>query len=374
MPSFPFAQACLKSFHVPLLFCRSRLCKLRENAAVEQTSAQPSLLWLLQLSSPSGFFLLVVSPPPSGFPIPLSAGFERMHPFRQDLVDAGGCQDEKKLGHIALQALRGLAFLHSSNLIHRDIKPANILLNRRGELKIADFGLARTLGEETEEIRNDSDGPPRLPALWPAEQTNRNGYCPVSDGVDHDHGRCHAANTPAPVTPVADGGDGGGEKEDNHFRMSGRTPKGSSSDRTSQHPALLLPQEPKDNEGAAGNSTARGESCIPVEASTTASLSTWEAEAGAGREARAPKSLHRARTFVGTVTYMSPERINGDEYSYSSDVWSLGMMLLTTALGRLPFGTGKGYWGVLHCIRWAPKMVHDCKNLPHTINQTRRKS
>lgn len=49
---------------------------------------------------------------------------------------------------------------------------------------------------------------------------------------------------------------------------------------------------------------------------------------------------------------MSPERISGDDYSYSSDVWSFGMMLLATALGRLPFETNKGYWGVLHCIRW----------------------
>ncbi|CAN0475795.1 unnamed protein product, partial [Ectocarpus sp. 8 AP-2014] len=69
--------------------------------------------------------------------------------------------------------------------------------------------------------------------------------------------------------------------------------------------------------------------------------------------------LHRARTFVGTTTYMSPERINGDEYSYSADVWSLGMMMLTTALGRLPFETNKGYWGVLHCIRDA-----DAPSLP----------
>ena len=32
-------------------------------------------------------------------------------------------------------------------------------------------------------------------------------------------------------------------------------------------------------------------------------------------------------TFLGTMIYMSPERIYGKKYSYSSDIWSLGLML-----------------------------------------------
>lgn len=42
-------------------------------------------------------------------------------------------------------------------------------------------------------------------------------------------------------------------------------------------------------------------------------------------------------TFVGTVIYMSPERINGKKYSYSSDLWSLGLMLIELATGRYPY-------------------------------------
>jgi len=37
------------------------------------------------------------------------------------------------------------------------------------------------------------------------------------------------------------------------------------------------------------------------------------------------------------VTYMSPERINGDEYSFDSDMWSLGLTLVECALGRYPY-------------------------------------
>ncbi|KAJ9478419.1 MAP kinase kinase PBS2 [Pseudozyma hubeiensis] len=44
-----------------------------------------------------------------------------------------------------------------------------------------------------------------------------------------------------------------------------------------------------------------------------------------------------ADTFVGTSTYMSPERIQGDQYSVKSDVWSLGVSIIELALGRFPF-------------------------------------
>mmetsp|Transcript_16941 Transcript_16941/g.39632 ORF Transcript_16941/g.39632 Transcript_16941/m.39632 type:complete len:479 (-) Transcript_16941:717-2153(-) len=41
------------------------------------------------------------------------------------------------------QVLRGLKFLHTSNVVHRDLKPRNLLVNSNCDLKICDFGLAR---------------------------------------------------------------------------------------------------------------------------------------------------------------------------------------------------------------------------------------
>ena len=43
------------------------------------------------------------------------------------------------------QALLGLLSLHKDHIIHRDIKPSNMLMNRRGEVKITDFGVSTLL-------------------------------------------------------------------------------------------------------------------------------------------------------------------------------------------------------------------------------------
>ncbi|KAE9410963.1 putative MAP kinase [Gymnopus androsaceus JB14] len=43
------------------------------------------------------------------------------------------------------QALRGLKTIHSADIVHRDLKPANLLLNANCDLKVCDFGLARSM-------------------------------------------------------------------------------------------------------------------------------------------------------------------------------------------------------------------------------------
>lgn len=44
-----------------------------------------------------------------------------------------------------------------------------------------------------------------------------------------------------------------------------------------------------------------------------------------------------ANTFVGTSTYMAPERIQGSAYTIKSDVWSVGLTVMELAIGRFPF-------------------------------------
>lgn len=44
------------------------------------------------------------------------------------------------------QLLTGVAYCHHHRVLHRDLKPPNLLINREGQLKLADFGLARAFG------------------------------------------------------------------------------------------------------------------------------------------------------------------------------------------------------------------------------------
>lgn len=44
-----------------------------------------------------------------------------------------------------------------------------------------------------------------------------------------------------------------------------------------------------------------------------------------------------ADTFVGTSTYMAPERIQGQKYTVKSDVWSFGLTIMELAIGKFPF-------------------------------------
>ncbi len=63
----------------------------------------------------------------------------------RQLIRSGECQPEEAL-RIVPQICEALQFAHDEGIVHRDIKPENILLDKRGRLKIADFGLARLFG------------------------------------------------------------------------------------------------------------------------------------------------------------------------------------------------------------------------------------
>jgi serine/threonine protein kinase len=51
------------------------------------------------------------------------------------------------------QICDALQFAHDEGIVHRDIKPENVMLDKKGRVKIADFGLARIMGREPENLR-----------------------------------------------------------------------------------------------------------------------------------------------------------------------------------------------------------------------------
>ena len=64
-------------------------------------------------------------------------------------IKPGRSLDSESILDIAAQVAEGLSFAHRSGIIHRDLKPANILLTADGKACLADFGLARTLFNDT---------------------------------------------------------------------------------------------------------------------------------------------------------------------------------------------------------------------------------
>ncbi|GMH42648.1 hypothetical protein BSKO_10567 [Bryopsis sp. KO-2023] len=70
--------------------------------------------------------------------------FEYMETDLHSVIRANILEEVHKK-YIMYQLFKSLKYLHSGELLHRDIKPSNLLLNSECQLKLADFGLARSL-------------------------------------------------------------------------------------------------------------------------------------------------------------------------------------------------------------------------------------
>ena len=204
----------------------------------------------------------------------------------QNVVNRGGCYHEPTLASIAIQALKGVAFLHSCSQMHRDIKPGNFLISRMGAVKVADLGIAKKM-----------DDPGIAKMAFTSKKEVRDRKLKRSDSQRQSLG--------------------GGSRNGNSFSLWLSSSK-----------------------------------VLGVFSSSRRLINTAE-------RMRHRNSLSRTNTFVGTVSYMSPERLDGEDYGYSCDVWSFGLSLMAVALGRFPgFNASQGdsqkkggYWSTLETVQ-----------------------
>ena len=87
----------------------------------------------------------------------------------QDWIDQQGTLSVGDALHVILNCADALNHAHELNLIHRDIKPDNILVNKKGVVKVADFGLAKALDDEDMSMTQSGTGL-GTPLYMPPEQ------------------------------------------------------------------------------------------------------------------------------------------------------------------------------------------------------------
>ncbi|HWC66819.1 MAG TPA: protein kinase, partial [Acidimicrobiales bacterium] len=98
-----------------------------------------------------------------------------------DLLRTQGRINPQRAAAIAADTSAALSFAHRGGVVHRDVKPGNILLTAAGDVKVADFGIARALGTATEQGLTQAGSVMGTAAYFSPEQAQGGQPDPRSD-------------------------------------------------------------------------------------------------------------------------------------------------------------------------------------------------
>eukprot|EP00928_Gymnodinium_smaydae_P014032 TRINITY_DN1508_c0_g2_i1.p1 TRINITY_DN1508_c0_g2~~TRINITY_DN1508_c0_g2_i1.p1 ORF type:complete len:376 (+),score=100.38 TRINITY_DN1508_c0_g2_i1:64-1191(+) len=108
---------------------------------------------LRQLDHPNISQILDILPPESPDFDDIYIVTDLMDSDLHRVISTPSCQfGEEHQQFIMYQLFKGLVYLHSACIVHRDLKPANLLINKQCHVKICDFGLARVLVANYEDM------------------------------------------------------------------------------------------------------------------------------------------------------------------------------------------------------------------------------
>lgn len=94
-------------------------------------------------------------------------------------LERAGRMSPREALQIVPQICEALQFAHDEGIVHRDIKPENILLDKKGRVKIADFGIAKIMGTPAEPTITEARAAIGTPQYMAPEQVEK------PESVDH---------------------------------------------------------------------------------------------------------------------------------------------------------------------------------------------
>lgn len=113
---------------------------LREIAVLNRLKQHPSVVDLKAQITEEGKLYLV---------------FEYMDMDLKKYIETYRDRSEKEMKRLMRALLEGVDFCISKGILHRDLKPQNILVDEKGTLKIADYGLGREVGLAVDELTHE---------------------------------------------------------------------------------------------------------------------------------------------------------------------------------------------------------------------------
>jgi len=136
-----------------------------QEARVAAKLVHPNIVTIFEIGQQDGYYFFAM---------------ERVHGVTLAmLIEQSGPLPAAQTCYVIAQAARALGAAHQAGIVHRDVKPSNILIDERGQVKVADFGLADVEGiEGVAEARNRPMGTPG----WMAPEVARGERAaPTSD-------------------------------------------------------------------------------------------------------------------------------------------------------------------------------------------------
>ena len=138
----------LKILHPHLLQNESMMARFSKEAKVARSLNHPNIVRIHDIGlNPRGFTYITMEYI-DGYSLREQLNFRAESMASATSTGISRVNSMEEAIDTMIQVLKGISYAHEQGIVHRDMKPDNVMISRQGDVKIADFGTARILGEE----------------------------------------------------------------------------------------------------------------------------------------------------------------------------------------------------------------------------------